>query len=205
MGRRAPGPAGPGRGLVPGLALTSSGPTRRVTPPPMDRPRARIALASMVVATLAVAVPAAAHGPSARLFAVRAHEVAHAAAPARAVDAGDPIVSLLLLGLALLAVARGGRRIGPERRRRLLAIALCLVLAVCAVETGVHSAHHLADPRAASECSVLAGTQNLACDAAAPIVVAGPPLVTVAEAPPRSDDGPRWLLHRPRPGRAPPA
>jgi hypothetical protein len=65
--------------------------------------------------------------------------------------------------------------------------------------------HHLTDPRAGAECSVLAGTQNLACDVALPIVVADPPLVVIAAPPPRADDVPRWLLHRPRPGRAPPA
>ncbi len=170
----------------------------------MDRRGARIALILMVVAALAVAAPALAHGPSPRLLDVHAHDAAHAAAPARALDASAPVVAPLLLGLALLALGWGGACLGPERRRRVLTVALCLVLVAFAVETGVHSVHHLADPRA-SECSVLAGTQNLSCDAAAPIVVAGPLLVVGEAAPPRSDDGPCWLLHRPRPGRAPPA
>lgn len=162
-------------------------------------------LALTVVTTLAVAAPVAAHGPSPRLLDVHAHEVAHAAASAHDLDPADPAASSLLLGLALLAIVRGGRRLGPERRRRVLAGALCLVLVVFAVETGVHSVHHLTDPRAGAECSVLAGTQNLACDVALPIVVADPSLVVVVAAPPRTDDGPGWLLHRPRPGRAPPA
>lgn len=171
----------------------------------MNRPGARIALAVMAAATLAVAAPAGAHGPSSRLLDLHAREMAHAPAPARFVDPGGAVVGSLLLGLALLALARGGRRLGPQRRRRVLALALCLVLAVFAVETGAHSVHHLTDPRAASECSVLAATQNLACDAAVPVVVSRPPLVVVAAPPARSDDGPRWLLHRPRSGRAPPA
>ncbi len=171
----------------------------------MNRPGARIALASMVLAALAVAAPAAAHGLSARLLDVRAHEMAHAAGRARSADGDGAVVASLVLGLAVLALARGGRRLGPQRRRRVLSLALCLVLAVFAVETGVHSVHHLADAGAGSECSVLAATQNLTCDAAAPVVIVGPPRVAVAAAPPRADDGPQWLLHRPRPGRAPPA
>ena len=171
----------------------------------MNRPGARIALASMVLADLAFAAPAAAHGLSARLLDVRAHEMAHAAGRARSADGDGAVVASLVLGLAVLALARGGRRLGPQRRRRVLSLALCLVLAVLAVETGVHSVHHLTDPRAASECAVLAGTQNLTGDAPHPVVIAGPPLVVVADAPARSGESPRWLLDRPRPGRAPPA
>ncbi|HEX6081148.1 MAG TPA: hypothetical protein VF197_16080, partial [Methylomirabilota bacterium] len=164
----------------------------------MNRPGARIALASMVLAALAVAAPAAAHGLSARLLDVRAHEMAHAAGRARSADGDGAVVASLVLGLAVLALARGGRRLGPQRRRRVLSLALCLVLAVLAVETGVHSVHHLTDPRAASECAVLAGTQNLTGDAPHPVVIAGPPLVVVADAPARSGESPRWLLDRPR-------
>jgi len=171
----------------------------------MDRPGARTVLALTVVATLAVAAPVAAHGPASRLLDLHAHEVARAGAPAHALDPAGPAAFSLLLGLALLVLVRGGRRLGPAHRRPVLAVALCLVLVVFAVEAGVHSVHHLTDPRAGAECSVLAGTQNLACDVALPIVVADPPLVVVAAPPPRADDGPRWLLHRPRPGRAPPA
>jgi hypothetical protein len=170
----------------------------------MNRPGARIALASMVLAALAVAAPAAAHGLSARLLDVRAHEMAHAAGRARSADGDGAVVASLVLGLAVLALARGGRRLRLERRR-VLCLALCLVLAVFAVETGVHSVHHLSDPRAASGCAVLAGTHNLTCDAPHPVVIAGPPLVFVADAPARSGESPRWLLDRPRPGRAPPA
>ncbi len=175
----------------------------------MDRTGVRIALISMMVATLAVAAPALAHGPSQRLLDLHAHELVHAAAPGRALDpaldSGGPVIGSLLLGLALVVLVGGVMRLGPERRRRVLTIALCLVLVVFAVETGVHSVHHLTDPRAGSECSVLAGTQNLACDAAAPIVIVGLPLVVVSASSPPSAEGPRWLLHRPRPGRAPPA
>jgi hypothetical protein len=159
----------------------------------------------MVLATLAVAAPAAAHGASPRLLDVHAHAMAHAAAPVRSADGNRAVAASLLVGLALLVLARARRGLGPERRRRVLSLAVCLLLAVFAVETSVHSVHHLTDPRAASECSVLAGTQSLACDAAPTVVIARPPAVVGAAAPARSADSPRSLLHRPRPGRAPPA
>jgi hypothetical protein len=65
----------------------------------------------------------------------------------------DPLAPTLAL-----AVALGGALIA---RRRGLVGALALGLVVLAVETGVHSVHHLADQQAAAECTVALASANV--------------------------------------------
>jgi hypothetical protein len=102
-----------------------------------------------------------------------------------------------------LAVALGGALIA---RRRGLVGALALGLVVLAVETGVHSVHHLADQQAAAECTVALASGNVHGTAEAPpathamwiCVRVGVVVALALERP-----GARPL--RPDEGRAPPA
>lgn len=166
--------------------------------------RALITLGLIALAIMAGAAPAAAHGPSARLLDLHAHGSARPASTGGLADLSLPAGALLVIGLALLA-RLGWRRAGEPARRRALGVALALVLTVFTVETAVHSVHHLADPRAGADCSVLSGSQSLAWGAAGLVAADTPPLDVSTAVPVRSDDGPRWTLHRPSQGRAPPA
>ena len=89
--------------------------------------------------------------------------------------------------------------------RRALRIALVLLLAVSAVESGVHSVHHLADRQAASHCAVALATahvQGASMEAPCATAWSKSPVgtVVVAEAV-RPGSSPL----RPDEGRAPPA
>jgi hypothetical protein len=105
---------------------------------------------------------------------------------------GLTFVLTLVLGLGIVAP------------RRALVLALALVLGVLAVETGVHSVHHLADRQAAAECAVAwatahvpGATQPTAPDATwVPTPLGAVPLPTV--------DRPGSRSSRPDEGRAPP-
>ena len=111
-----------------------------------------------------------------------------ATAPAWAV-----LILALLVGVTLLAP------------RRVLIVALVLVLAVIAVEEGVHSVHHLADQRAASHCAVAAASahvQGAAEPLAVPAVWVPTPIGTVVASEP---DQPGSRPLRPDEGRAPPS
>jgi len=102
------------------------------------------------------------------------------------------LVLALLAGVTLLAP------------RRVLIVALVLVLAVIAVEEGVHSVHHLADQRAASHCAVAAASahvQGAAEPIAVPEVWIPTPIATVVASEP---DRPGSRPLRPDEGRAPP-
>ena len=173
----------------------------------MDRHRsgrALITLGLIALAIMAGAAPAAAHGASARLLDLHAHGGARPASTGGLADLSLPAGALLVIGLAHLA-RLGWRRAGEPARRPALAVALALVLTGFTVETAVHSVHHLADPRAGADCSVLAGSQSLAWGEADLVAADGPPLDVSTAVPVRSDDGHRWTLHRPSQGRAPPA
>ena len=114
-----------------------------------------------------------------------------------AVVHGLPVWAALLL--ALLA---GVTLVAP---RRVLIVALVLVLAVIAVEEGVHSVHHLADQRAASHCAVAAASahvQGAAEPLAVPAVWIPTPIATVVASEP---DRPGSRPLRPDEGRAPPS
>jgi hypothetical protein len=112
--------------------------------------------------------------------------------PPAAASLGLTFVLTLVLGLGIVAP------------RRALVLALVLVLGVLAVETGVHSVHHLADRQAAAECAVAwatahvpGATQPTAPDATwVPTPLGAVPLPTV--------DRPGRRSSRPGEGRAPP-
>jgi hypothetical protein len=95
--------------------------------------------------------------------------------------------------------------VGVVAPRRALALALVLVLGVLAVETGVHSVHHLADRQAASECAVASVSAHVhgAAQASAPDVTWVP--TPIGTAPPLAVDRPGSRSIRPDEGRAPPA
>ena len=177
----------------------------------MDRLRSGrtlTALGLIVLAILAGAAPAIAHGTGARLLDVHAHASAPSTllgGPGGLAHLSLPVGALLAIGLALLGTLTGWRQAGPSARGRAVAVALSLVLTVFTVETAVHSVHHLADPEAGADCSVLSASQNLAWGAADVVATDGPPLDVTTAVPARSGDGPRWQLHRPSQGRAPPA
>jgi hypothetical protein len=174
----------------------------------MDRLRSGrtlTALGLIALAILAGAAPAIAHGTGARLHDVHAHASAPSISPGGLAHLSLPVGALLAIGLALLGTLAGWRRAGPSARGRAVAVALSLVLTVFTVETAVHSVHHLADPEAGADCSVLSASQNLAWGAADAVASEGFPLDVTTAVPVRSDDGPRWQLHRPSQGRAPPA
>jgi len=102
----------------------------------------------------------------------------------------------------LLALLAGVTLLAP---RRVLIVALVLVLAVIAVEEGVHSVHHLADQRAASHCAVAAASahvQGAAEPIAVPEVWIPTPIATVVASEP---DRPGSRPLRPDEGRAPPS
>ena len=162
-------------------------------------------LGLIALAILAGAAPAIAHGTGARLLDLHAHASAPSISPGALAHLSLPAGALLVIGLVLLGALAGWRRARPSARGRAIAVALSLVLTVFTVETAVHSVHHLADPEAGADCSVLSASQSLAWGAADLVATVGPPLDVTTAAPVRSDDGPRWQLHRPSQGRAPPA
>ncbi len=173
----------------------------------MDRhPGGRTLTTLGLIALLLAMAPVRAHaGTPPRLHDLRAHEVAHSVAPGGLSHAALPAALALLAGLALLGALGWWRRASPRSRGGAVAGALSLVLIVFALETAVHSVHHLADPKSGADCSVLAGSQGLAWGAAEPIGTEGPRLDFTPVAPGRSEHHPWWQLYRPSPGRAPPA
>ena len=69
----------------------------------------------------------------------------------------------LLLGIAVL---------GARRPRRAVGLALILLLAVFAFESGVHSVHHLSDPSRAEHCGVASASQHMSGTEVAGVTVA---------------------------------
>ena len=174
----------------------------------MDRHRSGrtlTVLGLIALASLLGTPPGRADATGIHLADVLADEPAHSVGHAGLADTAPSSAARLGLVAALLAALGWWRRAGSRSRRGSLAVALSLVLTVFTFETAVHSVHHLADPEAGVDCPVLSGSQNLAWGVA-DLVEADDPGLDVTAAPPvRSVDGPRWQLHRPSPGRAPPA
>jgi hypothetical protein len=172
----------------------------------MDRhPSGRTLTALGLITLVLGAAPAGAYATGIHLPDAHVGGIAHSLGPAGLAHTALSSGALLGLVAALLAALGWWRRAGSRSRRRALAVALSLVLTVFTFETAVHSVHHLSDPQSGVDCPVLSGTQNLAWGAA-DLVGSDDPALDVTTAPPvRSVDGPRWQLHRPRPGRAPPA
>jgi len=104
--------------------------------------------------------------------------------------------------IALLGLGLGG--IG-QRAGRVVCTSLALLIAVLALETAVHSVHHLGDADAMAACAVLSASQNVAGASEEPAQIA--PLMPVVLAMPVVDD--RGILpvrpFRSFAGRAPPA
>jgi hypothetical protein len=103
------------------------------------------------------------------------------------------------LGLALLL---GAAAVVP---RRVLIVALVLLLLVAGFEASVHSVHHLADQRAAAHCAVAAASAHVQ-GAADPLAVPEmwlPTSIGAVIAPEPDRPGARTL--RPDEGRAPPS
>jgi hypothetical protein len=117
--------------------------------------------------------------------------------PAAAPPASVPLWPALALALAL------GAALATPRRVRVTA--LILILVVLAVETGLHSVHHLADQQATSYCAVAVASANVH-GTAQPTAVDGlgilMPLGAVVAV---EVDRPGARPLRPDEGRAPPA
>ena len=166
--------------------------------------RTLTALSLLVLAMLAGPAPVLAHGRAAPVLDLHHHPIAHSstvALPPAALLAGV----LLVIGLGLVAGLAAWRRADARARGRAVALALSLLLTVFAVEAAVHSVHHLADPAAAADCSVLSSSQHLAWGAADPVDTGRPPLDVTPAPLGRFAQAPRGTLHRPVQGRAPPA
>ena len=162
-------------------------------------------LAALVALSLAVGVGSVvAHPTRAHVLDVHAeetHAVGHFSLPESGPVPGQLRWAALVLfaGLGLL------RLMARCRRDRLIAFGLSLVLSVFTLETAVHSVHHLDNREAAAACSVLSTSQHLCADETPALEATTPPLRAIAAAIIVIDEAPRWHLHRPHYGRAPPA
>src|SRR4029077_7261625 len=104
-------------------------------------------------------------------------------------------------GLALMVT----RFLGAHRRRDVARLLLAGLLSVSAVETAVHSVHHLGDPLAVETCAVFASSGHVdgTCDSAPSI--AGPTWAPYTSSVLDGNGLARFLCSRPDEGRAPPA
>jgi len=119
-------------------------------------------------------------------------------APAPALPRMAPLAPAIALGLGFAAVAL--------LRRRAWVAGLALVLVVLALETGVHSVHHLADQQGAAECVVAFATAQMHGTAEASPTDHGSWLtVPVGAVPAPAPERPGARPLRPDEGRAPPA
>jgi hypothetical protein len=172
----------------------------------MSRPTRGLAVLAALLVTLALAASAWAHpglgvppaGTEQASASVSALVAASAAVPAPKTPPLDPLGPALPLAVLLGAAM--------TVRRRLLVTALALVLVVLAVETGVHSVHHLADRQGGSECVVALASAHVHGTAEPPPAlhdtwIAVPVGAVVALTPERPGTRPP----RPDEGRAPPA
>jgi hypothetical protein len=113
-------------------------------------------------------------------------------------DSSGAVVLLVAIALTLLVAVR------VPWRRRVVAVLLVAVLAGVAFETGVHSVHHLGDPKGAGHCAVAASADHVvpvvaaACDVAPTEVHSASDLDRPASTPASGD-------YRPDAGRAPPS
>jgi hypothetical protein len=109
-------------------------------------------------------------------------------------------IAIALLGLSPLC--RGPIRQGA--RRPALA-ALSLLVGLLALESAVHSVHHLSDADAAAGCVVLSATQHVAGAGGGGADTGGPVLVASAAPVIEGERIPPLQPFRPFEGRAPPA
>lgn len=110
-----------------------------------------------------------------------------------------PSATPLAVALAGLAGAALALRSRPAR-----IAALVLLLSVLAVESGVHSVHHLGSDAGPARCSIAQATSHLLGLHVAPAALSGAPLCLAAAAAPAVAVVHRRTLYRPDPGRAPP-
>ena|SRR5690242_6677399 len=174
----------------------------------MDRGRrGSKALTALVALWLCLgAASAMAHPTKSRLLDVRAREtqvVSHVERPEPAT--GGSFGWPLAAGLGALL---GAGALGALTRRspgRAVALGLVLVLGVFALESAVHSVHHLTDPEAQGACPVLSGSGHLSWGEVEVADTRGPLLCESTAPPLWLAAAPRWSIHRPHQGRAPPA
>jgi len=161
-----------------------------------------VSLALMLaLAVMAVAGPAAAHGPTPVLSAATAEAAAGPAIVPILSAAPAPPALLWHLAAALALVGLTAW----HRPRRALVVTLAVLLCVFAFENALHSVHHGFDPKQQEECTVAAASAHLAA-----VQVDDPGLASVmlpvvgrAEAAPPAYTPIRFLS--PDQGRAPPS
>lgn len=113
----------------------------------------------------------------------------------------SPDLPWQVLLATLVGVAVGMDR----RRRRVLAVALVLLLATFACEVGLHSLHHGADARQIADCAAAAASAHLSATPVA-CVVAVEVILPAAATTTKIDPSPSSMSPlRPDQGRAPPA
>jgi len=121
-------------------------------------------------------------------------------------SSGASLGWLLVAGLGALVGVGALVALARRARGRALAAGLVLVLGVFALESAVHSVHHLTDPEAQGTCPVLSGSQHLSWGEVEAIADSGAPrFCEIGASPIRLAAAPRWSIHRPQQGRAPPA
>jgi len=145
-------------------------------------------------------------GPAHSGMGPRAHPSEHAhVSTAHAFSAG-PGVRSSSCGIAIALLALSSIGLGPIRRRvrQAALVSLSLLVAVLALESAVHSVHHLSDAGAAAGCVVLSASPPVTGAGGGPDV--GAPALAASAAPVVEGEGIRPLQpFRPFAGRAPPA
>jgi hypothetical protein len=144
--------------------------------------------------------------PAAALDPTPAPSVVPVAAPAVDLGVSAPVTATpsaaAVVGVLIAALLLAAALVAP---RRVLIAALVLLLVLIAFEESVHSVHHLADQRAAAQCTVAAASAQVsgATDPiAVPMVWDPTPIGAVAASEP---DHPGSRSLRPDEGRAPPS
>jgi len=158
----------------------------------------------LAAALLGVAAPGWAHPrPAISVEAPLPVELAEPLQVSAVVTASAPTPAFPVgLALLLMVVGLAAAIVAP---RRALALALMLVLSVLAIESGVHSVHHLGDGPAAAQCAV-AWVSGHTHGAAQPDLPHVAWMTTPVGATPVADVAPRASRSlRPDEGRAPPA
>lgn len=170
----------------------------------MDRRRARTLIALSVLALVGLALVGSASVASAHTRPMPLVEQPPAAIEAVVVAATlvePPAPATIWLAL-VLTVFLGVAVAAP---RRALVVTLALVLLVLALETGVHSVHHLSDLQAASQCAAASASTHVQ-GTEQPVAPDGVWVATPICAVTTPDfDRPGSRPLRPDEGRAPPA
>lgn len=163
-----------------------------------------MALASLLAVSLLLGAGAVMAHPTTHLLDTHAggvHAVGHTELPAL----GLPTDRLWWAGFWLVAGLGLWRLAACRRRGRMVALGLSLLLGVFAMESAVHSVHHLADPETAAACPVLSGSQHLTWGEVAAVASSAPPLCAALVRPLRAEEPAYSLVYRPHQERAPPA